>query len=130
MSYGLSSCPFFFFSSRRRHTRSLRDWSSDVCSSDLVLRHRLFQPRLSVQRTALEVGLTRGRVYEIVAEASQALDIRWPRGWRRLLELRSELADAVAAGGAYRESLSRVEVTISLLFRDRRPGSSALGESE
>src|SRR5438874_13335645 len=27
----------FFFSSRRRHTRSLRDWSSDVCSSDLVV---------------------------------------------------------------------------------------------
>src|SRR5260221_6901810 len=29
---------FFFFSSRRRHTRSLCDWSSDVCSSDLMLR--------------------------------------------------------------------------------------------
>src|SRR2546429_7308564 len=28
---------FFFFSSRRRHTRCSRDWSSDVCSSDLVL---------------------------------------------------------------------------------------------
>src|SRR5438034_11138792 len=28
---------FFFFSSRRRHTRSLCDWSSDVCSSDLVV---------------------------------------------------------------------------------------------
>src|SRR6266496_5544651 len=27
---------WFFFSSRRRHTRSLRDWSSDVCSSDLL----------------------------------------------------------------------------------------------
>src|SRR5947207_5057933 len=27
---------FFFFSSRRRHTRSLCDWSSDVCSSDLL----------------------------------------------------------------------------------------------
>src|SRR5438105_12083787 len=27
--------PSFFFSSRRRHTRSTRDWSSDVCSSDL-----------------------------------------------------------------------------------------------
>src|SRR3989440_5671648 len=26
----------FFFSSRRRHTRSDRDWSSDVCSSDLI----------------------------------------------------------------------------------------------
>src|SRR5699024_11982389 len=28
-------CFYFFFSSRRRHTRSKRDWSSDVCSSDL-----------------------------------------------------------------------------------------------
>src|SRR5690554_7366502 len=28
---------FFFFSSRRRHTRCGRDWSSDVCSSDLPL---------------------------------------------------------------------------------------------
>src|SRR6266511_6309046 len=28
-------CFFFFFSSRRRHTRFSRDWSSDVCSSDL-----------------------------------------------------------------------------------------------
>src|SRR5439155_5476834 len=35
----LNSCIFFFvffFSSRRRHTRWPRDWSSDVCSSDLV----------------------------------------------------------------------------------------------
>src|SRR5438046_4972647 len=28
-------CLFFFFSSRRRHTRLVSDWSSDVCSSDL-----------------------------------------------------------------------------------------------
>src|SRR6266536_649037 len=32
----------FFFSSRRRHTRSTRDWSSDVCSSDLLMRGREF----------------------------------------------------------------------------------------
>src|SRR5437868_15018990 len=32
---------FFFFSSRRRHTRSKRDWSSDVCSSDLQLNESL-----------------------------------------------------------------------------------------
>src|SRR5271167_5066872 len=31
---------FFFFSSRRRHTRSKRDWSSDVCSSDLRYQGR------------------------------------------------------------------------------------------
>src|SRR2546422_399650 len=32
---GVQTC--FFFSSRRRHTRCSRDWSSDVCSSDLVV---------------------------------------------------------------------------------------------
>src|SRR6266576_4789324 len=36
MSKETKHYPFsFFFSSRRRHTMSLRDWSSDVCSSDL-----------------------------------------------------------------------------------------------
>src|SRR2546421_6504359 len=34
-NYWITWC-FFFFSSRRRHTRSDRDWSSDVCSSDLL----------------------------------------------------------------------------------------------
>src|SRR5262249_58338174 len=29
---------YFFFSSRRRHTRLVSDWSSDVCSSDLAVR--------------------------------------------------------------------------------------------
>src|SRR5438093_2849128 len=33
---GTSNYILFFFSSRRRHTRLVSDWSSDVCSSDLV----------------------------------------------------------------------------------------------
>src|SRR5699024_12063887 len=41
----------FFFSSRRRHTRSKRDWSSDVCSSDLPSAYFL---RL-IKRRMLEV---------------------------------------------------------------------------
>src|SRR5690606_41193493 len=36
----------FFFSSRRRHTRFSRDWSSDVCSSDLAARELPEQPRV------------------------------------------------------------------------------------
>src|SRR3712207_8850552 len=32
-----------FFSSRRRHTRYWRDWSSDVCSSDLVVERELLR---------------------------------------------------------------------------------------
>src|SRR5690554_7513457 len=45
---------FFFFSSRRRHTRCGRDWSSDVCSSDLADNFgntvHLFERECSVQR--------------------------------------------------------------------------------
>src|ERR1035441_7225106 len=33
---GACSAGMCFFSSRRRHTRCLSDWSSDVCSSDLI----------------------------------------------------------------------------------------------
>src|SRR5258705_5378685 len=52
-SYRLCLLPsFFFFSSRRRHTRCLSDWSSDVCSSDLAFkiysdRDRDLPPRIS-----------------------------------------------------------------------------------
>src|SRR5437899_12813377 len=47
-AHGVSSCCLcvFFFSSRRRHTRCLSDWSSDVCSSDLSQGGRL--PRHAV----------------------------------------------------------------------------------
>src|SRR5437868_10054676 len=44
---------FFFFSSRRRHTRSKRDWSSDVCSSDLTQRSRRLVGVLHRHRDAL-----------------------------------------------------------------------------
>src|SRR5256885_5361987 len=40
---------FFFFSSRRRHTRLQGDWSSDVCSSDLGSRPEL---QVKLQRVA------------------------------------------------------------------------------
>src|SRR5688572_32460490 len=44
---------FFFFSSRRRHTRFDCDWSSDVCSSDLVMviSHELWQRKFNGDRT-------------------------------------------------------------------------------
>src|SRR5438034_11468968 len=47
---------FFFFSSRRRHTRSLCDWSSDVCSSDL----HLLQGRASVDLPGRVADQVRG----------------------------------------------------------------------
>src|SRR5256884_1074092 len=42
----------FFFSSRRRHTRCSRDWSSDVCSSDLVSKMR----NVSLEQVGVDDG--------------------------------------------------------------------------
>src|SRR6476469_7313832 len=41
----------FFFSSRRRHTMYIGDWSSDVCSSDLLLREAEAKSRVVVLLT-------------------------------------------------------------------------------
>src|SRR2546429_4578492 len=48
-------CAVFFFSSRRRHTRCSRDWSSDVCSSDLVVLNnaRVIPARLFGRRAGV-----------------------------------------------------------------------------
>src|SRR5712675_12661 len=52
----------FFFSSRRRHTRCSRDWSSDVCSSDLQLRRSLSKPWVQRRiKRAYRAGGLRGR---------------------------------------------------------------------
>src|SRR5215217_9422028 len=58
---------FFFFSSRRRHTRYWRDWSSDVCSSDLEAGVAL------LERAGRNVRLTEaGQV--LVRHAASLLD--------------------------------------------------------
>src|SRR5256885_4012052 len=57
---------FFFFSSRRRHTRLQGDWSSDVCSSDLA-RHVL-----AVTFTARAAAELRARLAGLGAEGVQA----------------------------------------------------------
>src|SRR5205814_7886056 len=72
--------PFFFFSSRRRHTRCLSDWSSDVCSSDLQ-RLLDFLDRL-------------GREYEVIigsngsTDSTTALGVDLSRRFKRSEERR------------------------------------------
>src|SRR5436190_23848570 len=57
---------WFFFSSRRRHTRSLCDWSSDVCSSDLtaVLVHDCENPLATTDHFHVRMAQTLGDIIE------------------------------------------------------------------
>src|SRR6266536_1593303 len=61
---------FFFFSSRRRHTRSTRDWSSDVCSSDLV-RGKPLDKTVDLLRIAqISPGFSGADLANVVNEAA------------------------------------------------------------
>src|SRR5947209_10962402 len=52
----------FFFSSRRRHTRYWRDWSSDVCSSDLIRYGELRQAETELARLSSQADGKQGRM--------------------------------------------------------------------
>src|SRR5699024_12015168 len=77
----------FFFSSRRRHTRSKRDWSSDVCSSDLGAGGR---------GGAVIVGVAKGRGPVVVpwSRGAVAITIAVPRS-------RGPIAVAIAGGRGF-----------------------------
>src|SRR5207253_4732306 len=80
------STVMFFFSSRRRHTRWPRDWSSDVCSSDLIEDQpdlRILEDRDFIRRRggsslegereyAFKHAITREVAYESVPKAKRA----------------------------------------------------------
>src|SRR6266436_4885639 len=68
-------CIFFFFSSRRRHTRCSRDWSSDVCSSDLLRSSWL------IRRAKVELAMKQTEEAKAdLKEALQELNERLGRG--------------------------------------------------
>src|SRR2546422_8042437 len=70
----------FFFSSRRRHTRCSRDWSSDVCSSDLqgVAYRQLVPEGTTILTSGLGGVLPRGiPIGTVVRAAGEA------EGWER-----------------------------------------------
>src|SRR5205814_4881664 len=116
ISFVIDVIDFFFFSSRIRHTRCLSDWSSDVCSSDLLLTdaflvygaHLLagrvnpetLRPEwVSNRRTAdiavvMEAALTSGNI----AATLEGLDPP-EAGYRRLREALARYRRVAAVGG-------------------------------
>src|SRR5690554_6439413 len=89
---------FFFFSSRRRHTRCGRDWSSDVCSSDLGLLHSIRGGLSLVPLERASAMLTSAEQYvtEVLLHGKRVPD------WREL----DTLADAVTSIEYYLERLA------------------------
>src|SRR6266436_2716566 len=73
---------FFFFSSRRRHTRCSRDWSSDVCSSDLT---RIDTARFKREWTAVR-DPPRERGAQLGAQIFADVEVRDPRSATEPLE--------------------------------------------
>src|SRR2546430_6853476 len=69
---------FFFFSSRRRHTRFDCDWSSDVCSSDLIrIQHGLWCCRHTHPLDFLAVEVKDCPVINVICEnQGQAIEVR------------------------------------------------------
>src|SRR6266498_4379105 len=65
---------FFFFSSRRRHTRCGRDWSSDVCSSDLLDLGAGVHHERTIARDGLVEGPRGGEQEASTSAAGRGLD--------------------------------------------------------
>src|SRR5207302_4861466 len=65
---------FFFFSSRRRHTRFSRDWSSDVCSSDLGYDNKKIQNAIAAKHWHFIIALGKTRSVK-----SAKLDLTTPK---------------------------------------------------
>src|SRR5690625_7820419 len=93
---------FFFFSSRRRHTRWPRDWSSDVCSSDLALQSGMRVTELADLELAyappfnsakdpvnmlgyIEIGRASCRERGWSSVVARAVERRWEEGRRARL---------------------------------------------
>src|SRR5207253_7675253 len=78
---GSGSTVLFFFSSRRRHTRWPRDWSSDVCSSDLPFVHiwEMHQVGLRVVDTNANVRLVEDFADLVADRVVDALDVELRR---------------------------------------------------
>src|SRR5207302_4738152 len=96
----------FFFSSRRRHTRFSRDWSSDVCSSDLVVMANLPMAVSGVSRNATPVtAIGRLAITTVLASILPIAPNRWSSVRLKIgrASCRERVSVAMVAGAANEE---------------------------
>src|SRR5690348_18339100 len=94
---------YFFFSSRRRHTRWTGDWSSDVCSSDLGVVNLLVSLRDLVRRKRRAAA--RAVRDDLVDRKSVVSGKSVDLGGRRILKKKKESAGPGACIGSSSDNL-------------------------
>src|SRR5256884_1059158 len=124
-------CCFFFFSSRRRHTRCSRDWSSDVCSSDLLLLGILREEKCFGSEILMERGLRLSTLREELARTSgEKTAAARPKETSLLAEFSRDLTQAAGEGSldplVGREN--EVERVIQILCRRTKNNPVLIGE--
>src|SRR5436305_10234308 len=88
----------FFFSSRRRHTRCGRDWSSDVCSSDLLTADDLARLLKGISAHSTRIGLNQD-LFASGEDLAGIMDaLRWKSPRMPLAYNRNLAAEQGAAG--------------------------------
>src|SRR6266436_9975622 len=128
---------FFFFSSRRRHTSCSRDWSSDVCSSDLCLARREEPTSGQIWFEGADLLALRGRrlrpfrerVQLILQDSASALDPRLSA-----VEIVAEPLDILGRGGKRERRGRALELmeTVGLpsAWGERRPRQLSGGQRQ
>src|SRR2546429_2420593 len=100
----------FFFSSRRRHTRCSRDWSSDVCSSDLVIGPAISWPAFDLGRVRAQIAGSRARADVALAGYEQTV-LRALEETENALVTHARTRDSLKdAQDAARESLTAARI--------------------
>src|SRR5205807_8229008 len=94
MYYTTYAYSFFFFSSRRRHTRLQGDWSSDVCSSDLYIDGRQSFSICRKRQCSVAARIPRDRV-DTAAPGRNQPDLRPLEVIRPFLKIQREKPIAV-----------------------------------
>src|SRR3546814_2083180 len=105
----------FFFKQKTAYEMRISDWSSDVCSSDLLRRGGVLRPGVAARRPAHAAGADRADIAEdILEEAAVAAE------GRRLVAFRIDLAHQFEPGSVDgRDIAGRIEADAQHLLRHR-----------
>src|ERR1039457_6273977 len=104
---------FFFFSSRRRHTRLQGDWSSDVCSSDLDIFRKYLSTDLPIKGSlaTLITGVVEAMYSE--AEENKFLEVTYVNGDREVLYFKDFASGAMIENIVARAKRMAIKATLA-----------------